>query len=346
MAPTTTARAAAALLALGLLLSACGPNPVRSPQVAMRRNLMGTEVTITAWTAELDEEALTAAVEAAFSRMADLEKALSRHDPESELSSLNKAAGGEPVRTSRDLWRALMLAKDAWKTSKGAFDPTVGPLIGLWIAAAKNDKLPTPRQIDGARRKLGFGTVTLDDGTVQLKQGMSIDLGGIAKGFIVDEAVARLKEKGVTNGLVEAGGDLFAFGTRPGGARWRVGVQDPAAGKDVTGQLVATLAVSDKGITTSGHYRRFSEIEGRRTSHILDPRTGRPVPMGLLSVTVVAPTAAQADGLSTAVAVLGPEQGLALIEGLPGVEAYLVLQGDEGYAFRQTEGLAALLVKE
>jgi thiamine biosynthesis lipoprotein len=309
---------------------------------------MGTEVTLTAWDADLPEADVRAAVVEALERMEALESVLSRHREASALSALNRRAGQGPLEVPESLWRVLMSAKEAWERSGGAFDPTVGPLVRLWIGAAKANRMPADETIRSALANVGFDRVKWGPARKQvgLPAGFSLDLGGIAKGWIVDEAVRVLREKGIENGLVEAGGDLFALGKRADGSPWRVGVQDPAAGEGPSPALVRVLGVSGVGVTTSGHYRRFSTIEGRRVSHILDPKTGRPVSEAVASVTVVAPDSATADGLSTAVAVLGLEKGLALVESTDGAEA-LVLVSEEGggYAFHETGGFSKYLAE-
>jgi thiamine biosynthesis lipoprotein len=339
---------AAALLAGALLLSGGCPRDDEPEPVVERRVLMGTEVTVTAWDPARTREEAAAAVDQAFGKMASLESVLSRHGEDTELSRMNRAAGKGPFKVSEDLWNVIDLAAKAWSASGGAFDPTVGPLVLLWVQAGKENRLPTEAAIEQARARTGFRKIAVDpaERTAALPEGFSLDLGGIAKGYIVDQAAKVLRAAGVANGVVEAGGDLFAFGTRPDGGPWRIGIQDPAAGEGVGSALVDVLAVTGRGVTTSGHYRRFTTIEGKRYSHILDPRTGRPVEQTVLSVTVVAPDAATADGLSTAVAVLGVEKGLALVEARKDAEALLLVAGKDGKAeARETEGLAAFRAK-
>lgn len=339
------------ILALTVILLAPAAGCRRTwppPRVVESRVLMGTDVTITAWDPALKEEQLRGAVSAAFDRMAAMEALLSRHRKESELSGLNAQAGRGKVRVTTELWTALHHARKAFDTSGGAFDPTVGPLVRLWVDAAKADRVPERAEIDAALALVGFSKVELDeaDATVTLPQGMSLDLGGIAKGYIVDEAAAVLKKAGVGNAIVEAGGDLFAFGSRVGKEPWKIGIQDPSAGEEVSAaKLAGVLRVSGRGVTTSGHYRRFSVIQGKRYSHILDPRTGFPVEQSVLSATVMAGSAAEADGLSTAVAVLGPAGGLELLERVEGAEGLLLVKGEgEGVArTEKTSGIGALL---
>lgn len=329
------------LLPLALAPVACrrsGPALVRE-----RRVLMGTEVTVVAWDPRLGEREVGAAVADAFRRMEALERVLSRHREDSDLSRLNRAAGRGPVEVHPRLGQALSRAREAWEASGGAFDPTVGPLVRLWIRAAKENRLPDGDAVRESLGRTGFGKVGFSgSGLVALPEGFSLDLGGIAKGYIVDLGAEALRLAGVGNGMVEAGGDLFCFGNRVDGTPWKVGVQDPASGDATAPLFVKVLRVSGKGVTTSGHYRRYSTIEGRSYSHILDPRTGRPVEQAVLSVTVVAPDAAGADGLSTAVAVLGVERGLRLVESLDGVEALILTEAQEGgYALHASSGMKA-----
>jgi thiamine biosynthesis lipoprotein len=330
-----------------LALAGCARAGQANP-VVERRVLMGTEVTVTAWDAAGTPEETAAGVEKAFRRMTDLEAVLSRHKEDSELSRLNRAAGKGPVRVSAELWTVIEAAGKAWKASGGAFDPTVGPLVLLWIRAGKENRLPSDEEIARALALVGFDKVALDPAgrMAALPEGFSLDLGGIAKGYIVDEAARVLREAGLGNAIVEAGGDLAAFGARPDGSAWRIGIQDPAAGERVDARFAEILAVSGRGVTTSGHYRRFTTIEGKRYSHILDPKTGRPVSQAVLSVTVVAADAVTADGLSTAVAVLGAAKGLAMVESLGGAEALVLLAGkDGGFEVRETKGMGAYKVR-
>jgi thiamine biosynthesis lipoprotein len=303
---------------------------------------MGTVVTVTA---VAEAGVAREAVDAAFAAMTALAAKMSRFNPESDVSRLNQTAGQGAVTVSPEVWDVLCLSMEVSHKTDGAFDMSVGPLVALWKKSGSQGKLPPEAELASACARVGWERIRLHaQRSVSLAEGMRLDLGGLAKGFIVDRGVDILKARGVTAGMVEAGGDICAFGSRPGGGAWRLGVQDPRRPDDPA--VVAVLNVTDRGVTTSGHYRRFSMIEGRRFSHILDPRTGRPVENRLLSVTVVAPTAALADGLSTALSVLGKEKGLSLVESLAGVEC-LLLEEDETRVLRQvaSSGMGAYLVE-
>ncbi len=335
---------AAALAAVLAFLPCCGrtTNPAAG-LVSETRTLMGTVVTITACG---DESRIDNAVGGAFETMASLEAELSKHNPESGLSRLNASAGRGKVAVSEELIENIELSVRISRLSGGAFDATVGPIMKLWKDAAKSGRMPAEEAVAGARLSTGFGRIDLDRAgrKAGLPEGMSLDLGGIAKGYIVDRAARTLILLGASSGLVVAGGDLYAFGNRRDGGPWRVGVQNPKD-PDST-DPVAVLEISDCGVTTSGHYQRFTEIEGKRISHIVDPATGMPVDNGILSVTVVAPSAAFADGLSTSVAVMGERRGLDLVESLESVECLLLVDdGKGGFRTVMSSGMGRHIIR-
>jgi thiamine biosynthesis lipoprotein len=335
----------AALLAIAQ--AGCGQQP---SQVQYTVEVMGTVAHLTVYAADRAEGARW--LEAGQAALHDVDDLMSTYKPDSELSRLNAAEHGVWHHVSSELMDVLKLSKRLSRESGGCFDVTVRPLIQLWRKAAKDQRLPTDAEIAAARAAVGWDAVELDeaDSSVNLnKPGMSLDLGAVAKGYAVDRAVAAMKKAGATGGLVEAGGDLYAFGTKPGGAKWIAGIRNPripaASEPSETGPLLMTrLAIADLAVVTSGHYERYTTIEGKRYSHIFDPRTGRPVDQRLASVTVTAPNAALADGLATAVAVMGPEQGMAMIERLEGVEALLYVNEGDDKPLRaiRSSGLAAL----
>ncbi len=281
---------------------------------------------------------------------------MSTYKPDSELSRLSAAETNVWHPISRELMEVLKLSRRLSKESGGRFDVTVRPMIQLWRKAAEEKRLPTDEQVAAARRRVGWDAVELDDLKLRIrlkKPGMSIDLGAVAKGYAVDEAVVAMKKAGATAGLVEAGGDLFAFGLKPGGKKWTAGIRNPRAadgrrGRATEPAMLTVLRISNMAVVTSGHYERFSTIEGKRYSHIIDPRTGRPVDQRLASVTIVAPTCALADGLATAVAVMGAEERMRLIERLENVEALIYMDDGPDKPLRaiRSTGLAAMEADE
>jgi thiamine biosynthesis lipoprotein len=250
------------------------------------------------------------AARAAYARIAALEDVMSDYRPESELRRLATRVG-EPVPVSEPLFAVLARALELARLSDGAFDPTVGPFVALWRAARRSGRLPERAALDSAAARVGWRKVHLDSATHAVRldaAGMHIDLGGIAKGYVLDQARAELARQGVTRALIEAGGDISVGDPPPGRAGWRI------AGTP-GGASVANAAVS-----TSGDSEQFVIIHGIRYSHVVDPHTG----LGLTNrrrATVVAPDGATADGLATALTVLDEALGATLLAAFPGVVA-------------------------
>jgi thiamine biosynthesis lipoprotein len=303
---------------------------------------MGTFVTIKA--PNHDPERLRRAVSAAFERIEKIEDRLSVYRPHSELSRLNRTAGSKPSRISGELAHLIERSLHYSKGSGGAFDVTVGPLIRLWKKASTRGQPPAAEEISSALRSTGFKKIRLRMDPTEIRflaPDLSIDLGGIAKGYAVDEAALILRKKGIENALVEAGGDIYALGGRDGTRPWRVGIRDPFGGKE----CIEVLLLRDKAVTTSGDYERAIVLKGKRYSHIIDPRTGRPA-KGVSSVTVIAPSALEADALSTAISVLGVKEGLALAETLPAVEVLIVEGAPGNSAIHMSRGFRKYIADE
>ena len=200
-----------------------------------------------------------------------MEGIFNAHDKSSELSRMNAGAYPGPFKASAAMIDVIDESRKWVVNSSGAFDPSVGPLIALWASAAKKGELPSDSKINAARSRVGFNDlvkVTMDEVSYD-KKGVNLDFGGVAKGAIVDVAVELLQSRGVQRGLVEAGGDAFAFGNK----LFKFGIQDPTA----KNKLMGNLSVGHGAVVTSGNYERYSEIDGKKYSHIIDPRTGFPV---------------------------------------------------------------------
>jgi len=253
-----------------------------------------------------DDATARRAARAAYARIAELEDVMSDYRPESEVRRL-AARAGEPVRVSDDLFVVLARAVDLWRRSEGAFDVTVGPFVELWRTARRTGALPPRAALDSAARRVGSDKVHLDSvaRTVRLDTpGMRIDLGGIAKGYILDRALDALRVQGVTRALLEAGGDIVLGDPPPGRRGWRIAI---AAGDTI---------LANRAVSTSGDTEQFVIIGGVRYSHVIDPRTG----MGLTSrreATVVAPDGLTADGLATALTLLDDAPGARLLQAFP-----------------------------
>jgi len=257
-------------------------------------------------------------VEAVRKEAARLEKIFNAYDRFSALSRLNARPVNARMEVAPELAEVLRLSRRIWRLTDGRFDPTVGPLIALWKKAGVAHTLPTPAEIRAARERTGMDKLRVEGLLVMRTADVAVDLGGVAKGYIVDRLVDILRRRGAEAGIVNAGGDLRVFGKRRGG--FLVGIRDP---RDPLG-LIKKKTVHRGAVVTSGSYERFVVIEGKRYSHIIDPVTGRPVSNDLASVTVYAPDAATADALATGIFVLGFEKGRRLLERLEHVGGFLV----------------------
>jgi thiamine biosynthesis lipoprotein len=281
---------------------------------------MGTLVRIVLYAPT--EPVAVAGVNAAFARVAALDAALSDYRDSSELMQVSRQAGSGAVPISDDLFRVLRASQQIARASDGAFDVTAGPLSVLWRQARRQNALPDAGRIAAARALVGHTKLELDDArrTVRLRQpGMQLDLGGIAKGFAADEAVAVLSARGITRALVAAGGDIVARDPPPGADGWRIAV---AALDGADRAPSGHLALRNAAVSTSGDTEQFLLVGGIRHSHIFDPRTGQAL-TGRSSVTVVAPAGATSDALATAVSVMGPAAGFRLVETIPGASAFV-----------------------
>lgn len=285
-------------------------------RVRVTRTRMGTLVTITV--VHPDPLAAQRMVAAALTEMGRLEDILSRHKPGSPVSRLNAdgAVGDAPQELVEVVGRALEYSS----LTRGAFDVTVAPLLELYSSRFSRTGVP-PRdwEVAEALSLVDYRGVSLDDRMIAFERpGMSVTLDGIAKGYIVDRAVRVLEERGAERVLVDAGGDMGSVGERSPGECWRVAIQHPRNEKSYLG----TVQLHGESVATSGDYLQYF-TEDKRFHHILDPRTGRS-PDHTSAVTVVTPTAMEADALSTAVFVLGPQAGLRLVAKLRGVEGVIV----------------------
>jgi thiamine biosynthesis lipoprotein len=306
----------------------------RGPVSRTRRlGVMGTDLAITAW--HEDPELLERALDAAVLEIQRVEDLMTDWR-DSPLTDLNRAAGDGPHKVPRELAEMIERGLLVGELTGGAFDLTFRTFGRLWDFKARPPRLPEHEEIVAALARCGWEKVSVDleASTVTRPEGLEIGLGGIAKGYGVDRAMAVLMEAGIRDAIVNAGGDLKALG-RNGDELWTIAIKHPRDRE----RVLAVLPVSNTCVVTSGDYERFFEHEGRRYHHILDPRTGYPAE-GCTSATVVAPDAAVADALATAICVMGPEAGLAVIESLERVEALAVdLEG----RVHATSGLSSRL---
>jgi thiamine biosynthesis lipoprotein len=307
---------------------------------------MDTVVRMTASAAKSEAE-LGEILDGAFGLLSGMEKKFSMHDPDSEISAINAASGAEWIKISHDTYAVLASSINAARLTDGAFDPTVGTLTLLWQKRLAEDKIPEDDEISDAVRKIGFGKLLLsapDEAFLDIPGG-TLDLGGVAKGYASAAVRDYLREKGVTSALIDLGGNVTVMGGRAERreterAPWRVGIQHPAKPR---GAPICVLEISEGAVVTAGVYERFREVQGRRRTHIFDPRTGYPVDGELESVTVVSNDPTQADALSTAFMVMGRSASLRLLSVIPGVDAIFVSRGAADYSITATAGLEGML---
>jgi len=299
------------LLTLGWLRTNSG----ETEQVRRSQLMMGTIVEIVATGQDPDQ--LEAAIDEAFAEMARLDRLLSRHYQDSDVSRLSQSRKGGKV--APETAEVIALGLDVARHSKGAFDMTLGRLKALWDISQENPVIPKQEAIAEAMEGIGPRALSLE-GLNLFKQSpqLMVDLGGIAKGYIVDRAIIVLKKHGINNGAVNAGGDMYLLGQHPEHP-WRIGIQHP---REQDG-ILATVQVRDKAVVTSGDYERFFEQDGHRYHHIFDPETGSSA-RGCQSATVITKSVALGDALATALFVLGPQKGLELLAEYPGSEGLIV----------------------
>ena len=292
------------------------PPPPPPPRETRSLPLMGTLIDVSLPVGHGE------AIDAVFAVFKDVDQKMNEWKEGSPLAELNRAAGKGAVAVPADLRALLARSKELAALTDGAFEPTWASLWGLWDFKAKEPRPPDDAALRRAVALIDWRALHIDEqnGTARLaREGMKVGLGGIAKGWALDRSAELLRARGIQSFLLSAGGQVYAGGTN-GGAPWKVGVRDPRGDPD---DWFAILEVVDASVSTSGDYERFFVKDGVRYHHILDPKTGRPS-RGLRAATVVARDATLADALSTALMVMGPEKGLALIERLPGVEALVI----------------------
>ncbi len=329
------------LLAIGALIFAIALSAFRNKTYTVKpTGIMGTRCTLKAVARSINYQSANVALSDAEAALRNVEVRMSRHLESSELSQLNSAVAGEEVILSAETLELLKISKDLAKQTDGAFDVTVEPLVKLWKDCAKENRLPTEQELTGARESSNWDLIQFTDaGVIKAGPEVSLDLGGIAKGFGIDKAIEAMIAADVQGGLIDVGGDIRCFGKPPKGDYWTLGIQNPF--EPASPELLETLKIKAGAVCTSGNYHRYSQIQGKRYSHIIDPRTFRPAGVSP-SVTVYAPTATLADAWATALSVLGPE-GFKLIPPESGIEAMIIIGGPENYKKTSTPGFKSLL---
>jgi len=311
------------LLGIPLLASLFSPpEPLAQNQMSkifrQSRLIMGTSVEITI--SQTNPQTAEEAMEAAFREIERIDFLMSHYRQDSEVSQISRHAGQKTVQVSPETWEVIERALLFSRLSGGAFDITIGPVFRLWDF--REGKVPDEKALRERLAKVDYRRVRTDPARFSVflqDPGMELDLGAIAKGYAADRASMVLRKKGNDNFLINAGGDLKVGGSKDRGIPWTLGIQHPR----LPFERIAKVRPKEAGVATSGDYQKYFIRDGERYHHILVPSTGMPA-RECQSVTIVAPSAMDADALATAVFVLGPPKGFALIEKFPGVHALVV----------------------
>ncbi len=291
--------------------------------VSSTRFLMGTVVEIKSPAASVEERKRAQdAIEKAFKEISRVEGVFSTFKIDSEISRINRETVNGPVKTTDEVLGLVERSIEFNKKTEGAFDITVKPLVELWRHARASQRLPTDVELKSALGRIGSKHISINraDKTIEFTiYGMAIDLGGVAKGYATSQAVRVLKECGIQNAIVNSGGDMYCLGMRSPASQWRVGIQHPRN----KNKIFAELKLKDMAIDTSGDYEKFFTLEGKRYSHIIDPRTGYPIGDDTVSSTIIAKDPAVADMMATSMCVLGLK-GLKIVNGMDGIDAIII----------------------
>jgi thiamine biosynthesis lipoprotein len=267
-------------------------------------------------------------------RLEQINRSMSPYLKDSEISRFNRFQEvGVEFPISMDFLRVMQLAVRIHALSEGGWDGTVNPLVDLWGfgRSGRADRRPPPEKIAALLGEIGFQKIEVKDSGALVKRqaAVSLDLSSIAKGYGVDQVAAEIRRAGFSDFLVEIGGEVYAAGVRPDGRPWRVGINRPKTDARFD-EVYKVVSLKDQAFATSGDYRNFFVEDGVRYAHIIDPKTGYPAAHGVVSVSILADNCTLADGLATALMVMGPEKGLALVNRLDGVQALMIAELPDG----------------
>ncbi len=281
------------------------------------------EITAVATNTALAEKA----IDVAEKEISRIEKLISSWDAYSQTSAINSNAGKKPVKVDIELFGLIKRCKKVSSLTNGAFDISFASIDKIWRFDGTMKKIPSPDSIAASIEKINYQNIILNKNDTSIfltKEGIKISFGAIGKGYATNKARDVMKSMGIANGIVNAGGDLFAWGRQANGEQWKIGIADPKN----KNKIMAWLQLENTAIVTSGNYERFVLIDGKKYAHIIDPRTGYPV-SGLKSVSIICPDAELADALATAIFVMGEDSGMQLIDQLENIEGIIVNEQDE-----------------
>jgi len=312
-----------------LFLTACSGKKEKQ-EILIQGKTMGTTFNIKVITSE-NTDALEKKIN---QRLKQINKSMSTYDKDSEISKFNRISDTEtefPI--TDDFFRVITIAENVYRLTDGAWDGTVDPIVNLWGFGRTNQdaRIPSAEEIEALLPLIGFHNIEISQKKFlrKKKPGISLDLASIAKGYGVDQVAGLIAEHGIKDFIVEVGGEIYASGVRLDGGHWRIGINRPkidAAFDDI--YKVTTLY--NKAFATSGDYRRFFEKDGKRYSHILDPKTGYAVSNKVVSTTVIADNCTFADGLATALMVMGHKKGIELVNNIDNIECLIIVEEADG----------------
>lgn len=330
-----------ALIGLAILVS-CSPSPPPTEQYQLNGNTMGTYYVVKFYTAmAVDNAALQQQIDTELERVNDL---MSTYRPESELMRFNRHSDDSAFPLSEQTRTVVAEALRIAQQTRGVLDVTVGPLVELWGFGARGriEHAPQDALIEQTRAAVGYHKLTLSAaGLTKTEPALAVDLSTIAKGFGVDQIAAILDQNGISNYLVEIGGEMRLKGVKPEQQPWKIAVEKPVNNERAVQRI---LVPGDMGVATSGDYRIYFEENGIRYSHLLDPRTGKPINNRTVSVTVLHPSCMTADGYATALNVMSSQEALAFAN-QHGIAALLVVKTDDGYTELSSEAFQPYLTQ-
>ena len=323
------------LATMWLMLSACGRTD--SDITALSGKTMGTTYNIkyvnSEATEKVDAEMLQSEID---QRLLEINQLMSTYIPDSELSLLNKAPANVPFAISAETIEVIREALRLARLSDGALDITVGPLVNLWGFGPdqKPEVVPSAEQVSSVRASIGIDKFELlDNSLVKFNDSVYIDLSTIAKGYAVDELAEILESYNIINYLVEIGGEMRVAGTKQDNKDWLVAIEKPVSTQRAVQRIIT---IGDNAIASSGDYRNYFEEDGVRFSHLIDPKTSYPIQHNLVAVSVIAPSAIEADGLATALIVMGADKGKELAESQGIAALFITKEGTEFVEYRST----------
>jgi thiamine biosynthesis lipoprotein len=305
------------------------------PVTSWEGRTMGSPYTVKVVGSELDENTTQQLRDEVEATLREVNRQMSHYQPDSELSRFNRAPANQPFKVAPEFARATRFTLDLCRRSRGALDPTLAPIINLWGFGEKttNRAVPDATELKRAMARVGYQHVSVTSAGELVKDlpELAINLSAVAKGFGVDQMAQVLEKRGYTNIYVSIAGEVRVLGHNARGTKWQIGISDPVSHWSENDPLSAVVSLSNQAISTSGDYQKFFfDSQGRRLSHIFDPRTGWPVQHNVGGVSVVAPDSMTADGLSTTLFVLGVEEGLKFVDQFTNAAAIFIVREAEG----------------